>query len=118
MPRAYSRSGAEVLVYPTAIGSEPDHPGFDTQPLWEQVIRANGITSGTFMVAVNRTGTETAPVDTGPQTSITFYGSSFISDPYGRVLVQAPRDEPAVIVADLDLDQRRDWLDLFPFLTT
>jgi N-carbamoylputrescine amidase len=47
-----------------------------------------------------------------------FYGSSFISDPYGRVLVQAPRDEPAVLVADLDLDQRRDWLDLFPFLRT
>ena len=47
---------------------------------------------------------------------MTFYGSSFISDPYGRVLVQAPRDEPAVLVADLDLDQRRDWLELFPFL--
>ena len=70
------------------------------------------------MVAVNRVGTEVAPVESGETTSITFYGSSFISDPYGRVLVQAPRDEAAVIVADLDLDQRRDWLDLFPFLTT
>jgi len=109
LARAYALAGAEVLVYPTAIGSEPDHPGFDTQPLWEQVIRANGISNGTFMVAVNRTGTE------GP---LTFYGSSFVSDPYGRVLVQAPRDEPAVLVADLDLDQRRDWLTLFPFLTT
>ncbi|HEX6389879.1 MAG TPA: nitrilase-related carbon-nitrogen hydrolase, partial [Solirubrobacteraceae bacterium] len=49
---------------------------------------------------------------------LTFYGSSFISDPYGRILVQAPRDEPAVIVADLDLDARKDWLALFPFLTT
>ncbi len=113
LARAYSLAGAEVLVYPTAIGSEPDHPAFDTQPLWEHVIRGNGITSGTFMVAVNRIGTET--VD---GSAITFYGSSFISDPYGRVLVQAPRDEPCVIVADLDLDQRRDWLDLFPFLTT
>lgn len=111
--REYSRAGAEVLVYPTAIGSEPDHPGFDTQPLWEHVIRGNGITNGTFMVAVNRIGTETAG-----NTSITFYGSSFISDPYGRVLVQAPRDEPAVLIADLDIDQRADWLDLFPFLTT
>ncbi|MGZ6885388.1 MAG: carbon-nitrogen hydrolase [Acidimicrobiia bacterium] len=113
LARAYSLAGAEVLVYPTAIGSEPDHPDFDTEPLWEHVIRANGITNGTFMVAVNRIGTET--VD---GTSITFYGSSFVSDPYGRMLVQAPRDEPAVLVADLDLDQRRDWLDLFPFLTT
>jgi N-carbamoylputrescine amidase len=107
--RAYSLRGAEIIVYPTAIGSEPDHPGFDTEPLWEQVIRAHGITNGTFMVVPNRIGTE------GP---ITFYGSSFLSDPYGRVLVQAPRDEPAVLVADLDLDQRRDWLALFPFLTT
>ena len=59
------------------------------------------------MVVANRIGTE------GP---VTFYGSSFFSDPYGRVLVQAPRDRPAVLVADLDLDQRRDWLALFPML--
>jgi len=107
--RAYSLEGADVLVYPTAIGSEPDHPEFDTQPLWQQVIVANGIANGTFMVAVNRIGTEQP---------LTFYGSSFISDPYGRILAQAPRDEPAVLVADLDLDQRRDWLELFPFLKT
>ena len=107
--RAYALQETEVLVYPTAIGSEPDHPGFDTEPLWEQVIRAHGITNGTFMVVPNRIGTE------GP---ITFYGSSFVSDPYGRILVQAPRDRPAVLVADLDLDQRRDWLALFPMLAT
>ena len=73
------------------------------------MIVANGIANGVFMVAVNRIGTEPP---------LTFYGSSFISDPYGRILAQAPRDEPAVLVADLDLDQRRDWLELFPFLTT
>jgi N-carbamoylputrescine amidase len=109
LARAYSLAGAEVIVYPTAIGSEPDHPDFDTQPLWERVITANGISNGTFMVAVNRIGEEPP---------LTFYGSSFISDPYGRVLARAPRDRPAVIVADLDLDQRRDWLTLFPFLDT
>jgi N-carbamoylputrescine amidase len=109
LARAYSLQGAEVLVYPTAIGSEPDHPEFDTEPLWQHVITANGITNGTFMVAVNRIGTEGL---------LTFYGSSFISDPYGRILVQAPRDEPAVLAADLDLDQRNDWLTLFPFLQT
>jgi len=109
LARLYSLAGAEVIVYPTAIGSEPDHPGFDTEPLWQQVIVANGIANGTFMVAINRVGEE------GP---LTFYGSSFISDPYGRVLVQAGRDELAVLVADLDLDQRRDWLELFPFLET
>ncbi|HSD81480.1 MAG TPA: nitrilase-related carbon-nitrogen hydrolase, partial [Solirubrobacteraceae bacterium] len=128
LARAYSLRGAEVIVYPTAIGSEPDHPDFDTEPLWEQVIVANGIANGTFMVAVNRTGEEPpggggggaghAAAGGGPPSRIRFYGSSFISDPYGRKLVQAPRDEPAVLVADLDLDQRRDWLELFPFLRT
>ncbi|KAF0966128.1 nitrilase-related carbon-nitrogen hydrolase [Rhodococcus sp. T7] len=107
--RAYSLGGAEILVYPTAIGSEPDHPQFDTQPLWQQVIVGNGIANGTFMVVPNRHGGEGL---------ITFYGSSFISDPYGRILAQAPRDESAVLVADLDLQQREDWLALFPFLAT
>jgi N-carbamoylputrescine amidase len=105
--RAYSLEGADVLVYPTAIGSEPDHPEFDTQPLWEQVIVGNAIANGVFMVAVNRIGEEPP---------LRFYGSSFICDPYGRKLVQAPREEPAVLVAELDLDQREDWLELFPFL--
>lgn len=107
--RAYSLGGAEVLAYPTAIGSEPDHPDFDTQPLWRNVIVANGITSGLFMVVPNRWGDEGV---------IRFYGSSFISDPYGRVLVEAPREGDVALVAALDLAQRSDWLDLFPFLTT
>lgn len=107
--RSYSLGGAEIVVYPTAIGSEPVFPDFDTRPLWQQVIVANGISSGLFMIVPNRVGDEG---------TVTFYGSSFISDPYGRVLVQAPRDEEAVLVADLDLDQRRDWLELFPFLLT
>jgi N-carbamoylputrescine amidase len=107
--RSYSLGGAEIVIYPTAIGSEPSFPAFDTQPLWQQVIVANGINSGLFMVVPNRVGDEG---------KVSFYGSSFISDPYGRVLVQAPRDAEAVLVADLDLDQRRDWLELFPFLLT
>jgi N-carbamoylputrescine amidase len=113
--RAYSLGGANIVVYPTAIGSEPDHPDFDTQPLWQQVIVGNGIANGLFMVVPNRTGAETKDDGTPGNT---FYGSSFVSDPYGRILVQAPRDEPCVLVADLDLAQRQDWLDLFPFLRT
>jgi N-carbamoylputrescine amidase len=109
LARAYSLQGADVLIYPTAIGSEPDHPDFDTEPLWETVITGNAIANGLFMVAVNRFGEEPP---------IRFYGSSFICDPYGRKLAQAPRDEAAVLVADLDLDQRRDWLELFPLLAT
>ncbi|MGJ0117964.1 nitrilase-related carbon-nitrogen hydrolase [Williamsia sp. MIQD14] len=107
--RSYSLAGAEILVYPTAIGSEPDFPDFDTQPLWQQVIVGNAIANATFMVVPNRHGDEGA---------ITFYGSSFICDPFGRILVAAPRDESVTLVADLDLDQRRDWLALFPFLAT
>ena len=107
--RNYSLRGAEILAYPTAIGSEPDHPNFDTEPLWRQVIVSHGIANGTFMVVPNRYGNEGA---------LNFYGSSFISDPFGRVLARAGRDTDEVLVADLDLDQRRDWLDLFPFLAT
>jgi N-carbamoylputrescine amidase len=109
LARIYALGGADVLVYPTAIGSEPDHPGFDTEPLWERVIVGNAIANGLFMVVVNRIGDEPP---------LRFYGCSFICDPYGRKLLQAPRDEPAVLVADLDLAQRSDWLDLFPFLST
>ena len=69
--RNYSLGG-EIVVYPTAIGSEPSFPKFDTQPLWQQVIVANGINSGLFIVVPNRIGHEG---------KVTFYGSSFISDP-------------------------------------
>lgn len=107
--RAYALADADVLVYPTAIGSEPDHPDFDTEPLWRQVIVGHGIENGLFMVVPNRWGDEGL---------VTFYGSSFVSDPYGRVLARAPRDASATLVVDLDLQQRRDWLALFPFLRT
>ncbi|MFF9050207.1 nitrilase-related carbon-nitrogen hydrolase [Streptomyces erythrochromogenes] len=102
LARAYSLAGADILVHPTAIGSEVDLPDFDTRPMWEHAISANGLANALFMIVPNRVGTEGRS---------TFYGSSFISDPYGRVMLRAPRDTPAVLVADLDLDQRRDWLD-------
>jgi len=113
--RAYSLGGANLVVYPSAIGSEPDHPDFDTAPLWRQTIVGNGIANGLFMVALNRAGTEVKPDGTAGNT---FYGSSFVSDPYGRVLAEAPRDRAAVLVVDLELEQRKDWLALFPFLAT
>lgn len=106
LARAYALAGADVIVYPSAIGTEVTQPDLDTQPMWQQVIVAGGIANGTFMAAVNRIGTEG---------ELTFYGSSFVSDPYGRVLAQAPRDEPAVLVTELDLGRRREWLELFPF---
>ena len=98
--RAYGLQGAQVLVHPTAIGGESDLPDFDTRPMWEHAISANGLANAMFMVVPNRVGLEGAA---------SFYGSSFISDPYGRIMLRAPRDRPAVLVADLDLAQCRDW---------
>lgn len=106
LSRIYGLKGAEVLVYPTAIGGEPTAPGFDSQPMWQKVMVAQGIMANTFVVAVNRVGCEDG---------LEFYGSSFISNPMGEVLVQAPRNEPAVLVAELDFSQRALWGRLFPF---
>ena len=54
----------------------------------------------------------------GHEGILNFYGSSFIVDPYGRILAQASRDQDELLIAELDLDQRRDWLELFPFFAT
>lgn len=107
--RCYGLLGADILCYPTAIGSEPDHPDFDTEPLWRQTIVGHAIANGLFIVVPNRWGDEGL---------INFYGSSFIVDPYGRILARAGREGDEVLVAELDLDQRRDWLELFPFFGT
>jgi N-carbamoylputrescine amidase len=109
VPRCYALGGAEILAYPTAIGSEPDYPDFDTQPLLRQVVIGHAIANGLFIVLPNRFGGEG---------SLEFYGSSFIVDPFGRVVAEAPRDREMVLVADLDLAQREDWLTLFPFFGT
>ena len=109
LARIYGLMGTDVICYPTAIGSEPAHKDFDTQPLWQKMMVAHGIANGMFVAAVNRIGTEDG---------IIFYGSSFISDPYGRIVLQAPRTDPALLIADLHLDYKKDWLELFPFFTT
>ena len=105
--RAYALGGASLVAYPTAIGSEPDHPDFDTLPVWRTAIAGQAIANGTYMVVPNRYGNEG---------NITFYGGSFIADPYGRIVAEAPRGEDCVVVASLDLGQRQDWLNLFPLL--
>jgi N-carbamoylputrescine amidase len=106
LSRIYGLKGAEILVYPTAIGEEPTAPGFDSQPMWQKVMVAQGIMSNTFIIAVNRIGREDG---------LTFYGSSFISTPMGEIIAQAPRNEPAVLVVELDFNQRNLWERLFPF---
>lgn len=106
LSRIYGLKGAEMLIYPTAIGAEPTAPDVDSQPMWQTVMIAQGIMSNQFIIAVNRIGTED---------DLTFYGSSFISNPMGKILAQAPRTEPAVLIAELDFSERALWGRLFPF---
>ena len=106
LSRIYGLKGTEMLIYPTAIGAEPTAPGFDSQPMWQTVMLAQGIMCNQFIIAINRVGIEDG---------LEFYGSSFISNPMGKILAQAPRHEAAVLVAELDFNERDLWDRLFPF---
>jgi N-carbamoylputrescine amidase len=106
--RAMALAGAEVLLYPTAIGSEPADPGYDSQPHWETVMRGHAGANIMPLVASNRIGTETQ----GGR-EVTFYGSSFIADQCGQVVARASRDRAEALTATFDLDAiealRRSW---------
>ncbi len=107
--RAMALMGAEAILYPTAIGSEPTAPGYDSQPHWTTVMRGHAAANILPVVASNRVGTEVAPEGR----SVTFYGSSFITGPTGALLAEASRPDQAVITATVDLDAaaelRRTW---------
>jgi N-carbamoylputrescine amidase len=107
--RAMALMGAEMLLYPTAIGSEPPAPGYDSQPHWETVMRGHAAANILPVVASNRIGTETALEGT----EVTFYGSSFIADHTGQLLARASRDTEQVMTTTFDLDAiealRRSW---------
>jgi N-carbamoylputrescine amidase len=92
--RAMALQGADVLFYPTAIGSEPHDPGLDTRDPWQRAMIGHAVSNVTPVVAANRVGTE------GGQT---FYGSSFIADHRGDKLAELGRDEEGVILAGFDL---------------
>jgi N-carbamoylputrescine amidase len=98
--RAMALMGAEVLLYPTAIGSEPPAPGYDSQPHWELAMRGHAAANLVPVVASNRIGTEVAPEGR----EVTFYGSSFISDHTGQLVTKADRESEGVLVAQFDLD--------------
>jgi N-carbamoylputrescine amidase len=104
--RVFALEGAQILFYPSAIGSEPDRPGYSSAEAWRTVIRSHAIANGIFVAAVNRVGVED---------QMTFYGESFIADPFGEVLVRAGAEEE-VLVADLDLGRIRELRDLLHFL--
>ena len=112
--RLTSLQGAEVLFYPTAIGwhpSEKEQVGAAQLDAWRTIQRAHAIANGVYVAAVNRTGFE-GTADAG----LEFWGSSFVADPFGQIIAEAPQDEEAILIAECDRrrmeDVRRNW----PFL--
>ena len=107
--RCMALMGAELLMYPTAIGSEPPSPKFDSSKHWQNVMRGHAGANLMPLVASNRIGSETA--DNGVE--LTFYGSSFIADWQGEKVVEADRETQQVLTATFDLDSiakiRRAW---------
>ena len=119
--RITALKGAEVLFYPTAIGwhpAEKEPLGQAQYEAWQTIQRAHAIANGVYVAAVNRVGHEQGDVrgNRAPGVGLEFWGGSFIADPFGRVLAQAPYDSEAILIEEVDLkvleDTRRNW----PFL--
>ncbi|KWX72705.1 N-carbamoylputrescine amidase [Paenibacillus jilunlii] len=97
--RVMSLMGAEILFYPTAIGSEPQDGSIDSKDHWQTCMLGHAAANLIPVVASNRIGEET-----DEESSINFYGSSFIAGPQGNKIVEAGRDEQTVLVSEFDLD--------------
>jgi N-carbamoylputrescine amidase len=94
--RAMMLMGAQLLFYPTAIGSEPHDTSLDTARLWRRAMLGHAVSNVVPVIAANRVGTEHDQ---------TFYGTSFICDERGDILAELDREEEGVITATLDLDR-------------
>lgn len=97
--RAMMLGGAELLFYPTAIGTEPENPGLDTKDLWQRAMIGHAVSNVVPVIAANRIGVE--GTEQKPQT---FYGHSFLSDHRGEKVAEMGRKEEGVLVATYDLD--------------
>lgn len=106
--RALALAGAEVILYPTAIGSEPTEPTWDSAPHWQRVMQGHAGANLVPVVAANRVG-----VEVGSRFTLEFYGSSFIAGPTGDKIVEADRTSETVLTTTFDLDEvavlRRSW---------
>ena len=100
--------GAEVLLYPTAIGTEPQFPDWDSRDHWQRAMQGHAASNMVPLVASNRIGKEE-----GKNSAMTFYGSSFIADETGAKVAEADRTSEAVLTHTFDLDairnQRAQW---------
>ncbi|MFF2890825.1 N-carbamoylputrescine amidase [Paenibacillus sp. NPDC057967] len=106
--RCMALMGAEILFYPTAIGSEPQDGSIDSKDHWQMCMLGHAASNLMPVIASNRVGLES-----DEDSSITFYGSSFIAGPQGNKIAEAGRSEETVLVAEFDLDQletqRIEW---------
>ena len=115
--RLMALKGAEMLIYPTAIGYESsDNPEEQERQreAWTTVQRGHAVANGIPVIAVNRTGHEPDP--SGQTKGISFWGSSFVAGPQGEMIFRAPKDEDVSVVLDIDIahsEQVRRW---WPFL--
>jgi N-carbamoylputrescine amidase len=109
LARLMALKGAEILLYPTAIGSEPEAPGYDSSAHWQNTMRGHAAANIMPLCASNRVGTEAAR----DGTSLTFYGRSFIADQQGEIVAEMDRTEESARVHAFDLDAigelRRSW---------
>ncbi len=103
--RILALQGAEILLYPTAIGSEPDRPEFDSSEPWRTIIRSHAIANNLFVGAVNRVGVET---------EMSFYGKSFIANPFGDIIADDGHQDE-IILATCDLSEIRASRELLQF---
>ena len=100
--------GAEILLYPTAIGNEPQFPDWDSRDHWQRAMQGHAASNMVPLVASNRIGAEK-----GKSSEMTFYGSSFIADETGAKVAEASRSDESVLLHTFDLDairnQRAQW---------
>ncbi len=102
--RAMALMGAEVLFYPTAIGSEPYDPGLDTSRIWRRAMVGHAVANCMPVIASNRIGSESVSDGSGGATPPQrFYGHSFIADQWGDFRAEYGAEETGVLVAALDL---------------
>jgi N-carbamoylputrescine amidase len=108
--RLTALSGAQVLFYPTAIGwlpTETEEMNLAQHQAWETIQRAHAIANGVFVVAVNRVGREG---------QLTFWGQSFVADPFGRIVAKASSDREENLIVELDLARIEETRQNWPFL--
>lgn len=115
--RAMALAGAELLLYPTAIGWDPRDDVQERarqRESWITIQRSHAIANGLPLLACNRVGLEPDPSAHTP--GIQFWGSSFIAGPQGEILAQAPTDAPALLMAEIDLRRSEEVRRIWPFL--